>query len=205
MGKTTTAAAGCVMLSLLAACAGKTDSTDTAAGGSGTGSGSATGGGASSSSSSSGGGDTTSTPTTTPPPSWSGYCERSAKRATSCNEVDKQTECLRDGVCFANSMRTDAIDPYGECLASRPCSQPIEECVAATSAKYATDADVTRFRTVCQKQRDACKGSAPGNDLCNSATLVKTTVLRDIEGCLSKPCEEIEKCVDLKVAPLGCR
>lgn len=144
-------------------------------------------------------------PPGTPPASgsWAGVCDRAAQRAVACDAgAFDRAACDAQAACYPRVLRPELVGPLGECVASRPCTESDDKCVADAAQPYVNDPAASQFRDACLARRQACNGGFV-DDYCGEGALFSSTVLAAWNDCLSKACGDIRACFD--AAGPGCK
>ena len=127
------------------------------------------------------------------------YCEF---RTKTCNKT--AASCTKEVACMS-AMRPGIGDALQSCvLAKKACNQ-LDDCMEVEVKKIENVPDAKAFRDACLARRTAC-GPAIGipDDYCLSLFVFPQPTLALFETCLSKPCGDVEDCMDAELTKLGC-
>jgi hypothetical protein len=167
-------------------------------------SGSSSGGSSSSGSSSGGSSSGGSSGTASQEPAGSpgqedAYCAAQASHET-CNGGTATEPCREDAKCiYGRLMSRSAANAYFECYASPSCKSD-DECAGAAGQVVGGPAAET-YTTDCAAKVEACPGT--GNDFCSPAIFAYPNVRDAAQACMSKPCDELEACLEAAVQPIS--
>jgi hypothetical protein len=186
-------------LGLIAACDGGGGSTDTASGSSsgGSSSGGSSSGGSSSGGSSSGGSSSGGSSGGASPGQEDAYCQAKASH-DACKDAAAEP-CDEDGKCLWGRLASKtAADVFFACWAAPSCKSA-DPC-SAQAGLAAGGATAEAYFDECSDKLKACPDSFH-DDLCSPSIWALPGLGEAAQACMSKPCNELEACLDAALKP----
>ena len=131
------------------------------------------------------------------------FCTKNVDRSLSCNPQSNNTvaECKQDNNCFADAIRTDAVEPLLQCLEARPCGKSDDACFAEVGKSFTLSDKGKSYESACLAKLSECGKGDGGfsDDFCTDGDvpwrLLTDRYYDSLAPCFSKVCGEISACL----------
>jgi hypothetical protein len=128
------------------------------------------------------------------PSDWKQRCQDVVDHNRACGKSKSDQaaadQCVAAAACVPSVWSASVVDSIMSCLATLPCSNPDDDCIAATQSLM-TPTKLS-LMTACQDKSAAC----PGFQGClETLFLVSDSLAQQLQACLSQACDAASSCM----------